>query len=165
VRACVRACVRVCVLVRAYARPHAYACEMTGNKPPEVVASRAAGGSHPFDEAAQVASPVPHLHRDWGRPCHIRTRTSLATAAIAPGLGSSLPHPLRNKLAPGVLCFVVFAVQWMFRSFDTERVLGKSQSRTTSFAIEVAIFEIWVRVIRIWVLEIKRRVQIIRGVY
>jgi hypothetical protein len=39
---------------------------------------------------------VPHLHRDWARPCHICTGTGLAPATSAPGLGSPLPHLHRD---------------------------------------------------------------------
>jgi len=54
-----------------------------------------------------LGSPLPHLHRDWARPCHICTGTGLAPCHIctgtapgrgsphatsAPGRGSPLPH-------------------------------------------------------------------------
>ena len=35
--------------------------------------------------------PLPHLHRDWARPCHICSGTGLAPAPSAPALGSPLP--------------------------------------------------------------------------
>ena len=44
---------------------------------------------------AQVGSPLPHLHRDWPRSCHICAGTGLAPATSAPGLGS--PLPLRRR--------------------------------------------------------------------
>ena len=43
-----------------------------------------------------VRSALPHLHRDWARPCHICTGTGLAPATSAPGLGSPLPHLHRD---------------------------------------------------------------------
>ena len=39
-----------------------------------------------------VGSPLPHLHRDWARPCHICTGTEPTPATSAPGLGPPLPH-------------------------------------------------------------------------
>jgi hypothetical protein len=43
-----------------------------------------------------LGSPLPHLHRDWARPCHICTGTGLAPATCAPGLGSPLPRLHRD---------------------------------------------------------------------
>jgi hypothetical protein len=39
-----------------------------------------------------LGAPLPHLHRDWAHPCHICTETGLTPATSALGLGSSLPH-------------------------------------------------------------------------
>ena len=59
-----------------------------------------------------LGPPLPHLHRDWARPyhihlhrdwarrCHICTRTRLAPATSAPGLGSQpYPHLHRDRSA------------------------------------------------------------------
>ena len=37
--------------------------------------------------APGLGSPLPHLHRDWARPCHICTGTGLTAATSSPGLG------------------------------------------------------------------------------
>ena len=42
------------------------------------------------------APPLPHLHRDWARPCHFCTGTGLAPATSAPGLHLTFPS-LRAK--------------------------------------------------------------------
>ena len=39
-----------------------------------------------------VGSPLPHLHRDRARPCHICTGTGLTPPTSPPGRGSPLPH-------------------------------------------------------------------------
>jgi hypothetical protein len=49
--------------------------------------------------APGLGSPLPHLHRDWARPCHICAGTGLAPATSAPGLGSPLPHLRRDRAA------------------------------------------------------------------
>ncbi len=49
-------------------------------------------------------SPLPHLHRDWARPCHICTGTGLTPATSAPGLGSPLPHLHRDWARPCHSC-------------------------------------------------------------
>jgi hypothetical protein len=40
--------------------------------------------------------PLPHLHQDWARRCHICTGTGLVAATSAPGPGSPLPHRHRD---------------------------------------------------------------------
>ena len=40
-----------------------------------------------------LSSPLPHLHRDWARPCHVCIGTGLTAATSAPGPGSPLPGP------------------------------------------------------------------------
>jgi hypothetical protein len=47
---------------------------------------------------------LPHLHRDWARPCHICTGTGLAPPTSAPGLGSPLPHLHRDWARPSHIC-------------------------------------------------------------
>jgi hypothetical protein len=42
-------------------------------------------GLTPATSAPGLGSPLPHLHRDWARPCHICTRTGLTPATSAPG--------------------------------------------------------------------------------
>ena len=41
----------------------------------------------PATSAPGLRSPLPHLHRDCARPCHVCTGTALAPATSAPGLG------------------------------------------------------------------------------
>jgi hypothetical protein len=50
--------------------------------------------------ASRLGSPLPHLHRDWARPCHICIETELAPATSAPGLGPPLPHLHLNWARP-----------------------------------------------------------------
>jgi hypothetical protein len=50
----------------------------------------------PATSAPGLGSPLPHLRRDWARPCHICTWTGLSSATSAPGLGSALPHLHRD---------------------------------------------------------------------
>ena len=50
-----------------------------------------------LSSAPGLGSPLPHLHQDWARPCHICARTGLAPATSAPGLDSpQLSSPLRR---------------------------------------------------------------------
>jgi hypothetical protein len=46
--------------------------------------------AHPLaaTSALGLGSPLPHLHWDWARRCHICIGTGLAAATSAPGLGS-----------------------------------------------------------------------------
>jgi hypothetical protein len=46
----------------------------------------------PATSALGLGSPLPHLHWDWARPCHICTGTGLAPATSALGLGSPPPR-------------------------------------------------------------------------
>ncbi len=46
--------------------------------------------------APDWAHPLPHLHRDLARRCHICTATELTPATSAPGLGSPRPHLHRD---------------------------------------------------------------------
>jgi hypothetical protein len=48
--------------------------------------------------------PVPHLHWDWARPCHVCTGTGLNPATSAPGLGSILPRLHRDWAHPCHIC-------------------------------------------------------------
>ena len=48
------------------------------------------------DSHRVMGSPLPHLHRDWARPCHICTGTGLAPATSAPEPGSPLQHLHRD---------------------------------------------------------------------
>ena len=49
---------------------------------------------------------LPHLHRDWAPPCHIRTGTGLAPATSAPGPAQDLRRKLRSvELAPSSSTF------------------------------------------------------------
>jgi hypothetical protein len=50
--------------------------------------------------APGLGSPLPHPHRDWAHPSHIRTGTGLTPPTSAPGLGSPLPHPHRDWAHP-----------------------------------------------------------------
>jgi hypothetical protein len=61
-------------------------------------------GLAPSPSAPGLGSPLPHLHRDWARPCHICTATGLAPATSAPGLGSPLPHLHRDWAHPCHIC-------------------------------------------------------------
>ena len=58
----------------------------------------------PATSVPRQGSPLPHLHRDWARPCHISAGTRLATATSAPGLGSPLPHRHRDWAHPCHIC-------------------------------------------------------------
>ena len=57
-------------------------------------------GSPHATYALGLGSPVPHLHRDWARLCHIGAGTGLTPATSAPELGSPLPHPRRDWARP-----------------------------------------------------------------
>jgi hypothetical protein len=46
--------------------------------------------------ALGLGSPLPHLHRDWARPCHICTGIGPTPATSAWRLGSPLPHLHRD---------------------------------------------------------------------
>jgi hypothetical protein len=39
-------------------------------------------GLTPATSAPGLSSPLPHLHRDWARPCHICAGTGLAPATF-----------------------------------------------------------------------------------
>ncbi len=54
--------------------------------------------------APGLGSGVPHLHRDWARPCHTCTGTLLSRATSAPGLGPPLPHLHRDWARPCHIC-------------------------------------------------------------
>jgi hypothetical protein len=53
-------------------------------------------GLNPPTSAPRLGSPLPHLHRDWAHPGHIRTGTGLTPPTSAPRLGSPLPHLHRD---------------------------------------------------------------------
>jgi hypothetical protein len=65
--------------------------------PHSTVGTQAAAAEHPPTSAPGLGSPLPHLYRDWARPCHICTGTGLAPATSAPGPGSTLPHLRRDS--------------------------------------------------------------------
>ena len=61
-------------------------------------------GLTPATCAPELGSPLPHLDRDWARPCHICARTGLTPAKSAPGLGSTLPYLHRDWPRPSHIC-------------------------------------------------------------
>ena len=61
-------------------------------------------GLAPATSAPGLGSPLPHLHRNWARPCHICTGTGLTPATSGPGLGSPLPHLHRDWARPCHIC-------------------------------------------------------------
>ncbi len=56
--------------------------------------------AHPRSAPDTPYSPLPHLHWDWARRCHICTGTGLIRATSALGLDSPLPHLRWDWLAP-----------------------------------------------------------------
>ncbi len=63
-----------------------------------------ATGLAPATSAPRVGSPLPHLHRDWGRPSHICTGTGVAPPTSAPGPGLPLPHLHQEWAHPFHIC-------------------------------------------------------------
>ena len=58
-----------------------------------------------------LGSPLPHLHRDRARPCHIRTENGLAPPTSASRLASPLPHMHRDWACPSAFqrcCWIRF---------------------------------------------------------
>ena len=62
--------------------------------------------AHPATSAPGLGSPLPHPHRDWARPCHIRTRTCTGPPAEAAlcRIGAVLFHvrPQRRRQRSGL---------------------------------------------------------------
>ncbi len=54
--------------------------------------------------APGLGSPVPHLHRDRARPCHICTGIGLARATSDSGMGSPVPHLHLDGAHPCHIC-------------------------------------------------------------
>ena len=72
--------------------------------PHSTVGTQAAAAEHPPTSAPGLGSPLPHLYRDWARPCHICTGTGLAPATSAPGPGSTFPHLRRDSANASHIC-------------------------------------------------------------
>ena len=89
-----RDCVHACrVAGRAWADGH------SRNKPTRVLCAARRGRYRfvlldppPKPLQRQHLRIMPHLHRDWARPCDICARTGLTPPTPAKGLGSTVPH-------------------------------------------------------------------------
>ena len=113
---CVRVWTRICLFVRAWIRAHICACGAERNAAASsawahthsTTATSRRRGSRPSTATIGRHGPLPHLHRDWARPCHICTGTGGHPCHICNGTdrahpchictGTDTPH---SPLPPG----------------------------------------------------------------